>query len=233
MLERALLIARKDLFLRFTDRNLLLMLLVVPLALPVIIALVFGNFGGPAGAPALRDIPLAIVNLDAGAEQQGRELNHGVGLVQLLTGHAQSSATDALSEACPSAPGQSAAAAEGENTLTLDALFAAREMQDVTAGRALVDEGELAALVIIPPDFSARLSPRIGPGAEPLYPTAPVPIEVYSDSRAARWRAWCCAASWQVIASVCWPATSRWALRSTRSSLSNPWLPAPAGQPGR
>ena len=64
MLQRALIIARKDLYLRFTNRNQLLLMLAVPLALSSIIALVFGNLGGTGGGLALRDVPLGNVNRD-------------------------------------------------------------------------------------------------------------------------------------------------------------------------
>ena len=172
MLQRALIIARKDLFLRFTNRNQLLLMLAVPLALSSIIALVFGNLGGPGDGLALRDIPLGIVNLDSGAQQQGREVNYGEGLVQLLTG---SEAGD-LTVACPLA-----AAVPANAGSALDELFDARALADVAAGRALVEGGELAALIIVPADFSARLNPRIGPGAASLYPEPPAALEVYSD----------------------------------------------------
>ncbi len=173
MLQRALIIARKDLFLRFTNRNQLLLMVAVPLALSSIIALVFGNLGGPDDNLVMRDIPLGIVNLDAGTQQQGREVNYGEGLVQLLTG---SEAGD-LSVACPLAADAPANAGSA-----LNELFDARALDDVAAGRALVEGGELAALIIVPTDFSARLNPRIAPGTATLYPEAPAAIEVYSDA---------------------------------------------------
>ncbi len=176
MFQRALLIARKDLYLRFTNRGSLLLMLAVPLLLSTIIAMVFGNLGADGGVPALRDIPLAIVNLDTGTELQGRAINYGTGLEQLLTG----GAVEGLDAgACPLA----AAASTGDAAeLALDELFEARVLDDVVAGRTLVEEGELAALVIVPADFSARLNPRIGPGDGPLFEQAPATIEVYSDA---------------------------------------------------
>lgn len=179
MLQRALLIAGKDLYLRFTDRGSLLLMLAVPLLLSTIIALVFGNLGADGGAPALRDIPLAIVNLDVGTEQQGRAANYGAGLQQLLTGGiAEGLAVDSAG-ACPLA---AASPSDDAAALALDELFDTRVLEDVAAGRLLVEEGELAALVIVPADFSARLSPRIGAGDGALYEQAPAVIEVYSDA---------------------------------------------------
>ena len=173
MLQRALIIARKDLFLRFTNRNQLLLMVAVPLALSSIIALVFGNLGGPDDNLVLRDIPLGIVNLDVGTQQQGREVNYGEGLVQLLTG----SEAGGVTVACPLA-----AAAPANAGSALDELFDARVLDDVAAGRAQVEGGELAALIIVPADFSARLNPRIAPGTASLYPEPPAAMEVYSDA---------------------------------------------------
>ena len=173
MLQRALIIARKDLFLRFTNRNQLLLMVAVPLALSSIIALVFGNLGGPDDNLVMRDIPLGIVNLDAGTQQQGREVNYGEGLVQLLTG----SEAGGVTVACPLA-----AAAPANAGSVLNELFDASALDDVAAGRALVEDGELAALIIVPTDFSARLNPRIAPGTASLYPEPPAAIEVYSDA---------------------------------------------------
>ena len=173
MLQRALIIARKDLYLRFTNRNQLLLMLAVPLALSSIIALVFGNLGGPDDNLVMRDIPLGIVNLDAGTQQQGREVNYGEGLVQLLTG----SEAGGLTVACPLAADAPANAGS-----VLNELFDASALDDVAAGRALVEGGELAALIIVPTDFSARLNPRIAPGTATLFPEAPAAIEVYSDA---------------------------------------------------
>ena len=195
MLQQALIIARKDLFLRFTNRSQLLFMLAVPLAISSIIALVFGNLGGTGGGLALRDvplgnvnrdgqnyglslrdIPLGIVNLDSGAQQQGQPINHGARLVQLLTGSEAGGLAGATNAACPLA-----ADVPANTGSALDELFDARALDDVAAGRALVERGELAALIIVPADFSARLNPRIGPGTATLYPEAPAAIEVYSD----------------------------------------------------
>ena len=88
-------------------------------------------------------------------------------LVQLLTGSEPGGLTDATNAACPLA-----ADAPANAVTTLDELFDARALDDVAAGRALVESGELAALIIVPADFSARLNPRIGPGIASLYPEA-------------------------------------------------------------
>ncbi len=176
MAAAAILIARKDLYLRFSNRASLLFLLALPLGLSLIITLVFGNLGedGPA---SLRDIPLAIVNLDEGTTQQGQAINFGAGLLQLFDAADLAGGAGAGAAACPFA----AAAESGEPALTLNELFAMQEVQDMAAGRNMVESGELAVLVVVPADFSARLSPQIAPGATALYPQAPAVIEVYSD----------------------------------------------------
>ena len=176
MTAAAILIARKDLYLRFSNRASLLFLLALPLGLSLIITLVFGDLGGD-GPASLRDIPLGIVNLDEGAEQQGRSFNYGAGLLQLLGAADLSAVAGAGAAACPYA----SVGAAVEPDLALNELFSVQEIQDVAAGRDMVDSGELAALVIVPADFSARLSPQIGPGATILYPQAPASVEVYSD----------------------------------------------------
>ncbi len=178
MLTAALLIARKDLHLRFTNRASLLFLLALPLGLSLIITLVFGDLDEAGGPSTLRDVPLGIVNLDAGAEVQGQAINYGDGLQQLLTGAAVQDGPDAGTASCPLAT----AAEPGAPAFGLDELFSVQALQDVAAGRAMVEAGELAALVIVPADFSARLSPQLGPGISELYAESPAAIEVFSDS---------------------------------------------------
>lgn len=178
MLTPALLIARKDLYLRFTNRASLLFLLALPLGLSLIITLVFGDLDETGSSSILRDVPLGIVNLDAGTEVQGRAINHGDGLQQLLAGATLQDGPAPGAASCPLAT----AAEAGAPAFGLDELFTVRALQDVAAGRALVEQGELAALVIVPADFSARLSPQIGPGISELYAESPAAIEVFSDS---------------------------------------------------
>ena len=176
MLRAALLIARKDLYLRFSNRASLLFLLALPLGLSLIITLVFGDLD-EGGSGALRDIPLGVVDLDEGAQQQGRVINYGDGLLQLLAGADLAGGPGADLPVCPLAADGGAA----EATSALHQLFAAQEIGDVAAGRAMVEAGDLAALVIVPADFSARLSPQIGPGVSTLYAEAPAAIEIVGD----------------------------------------------------
>ncbi|MCY4525705.1 MAG: hypothetical protein OXB89_03770, partial [Anaerolineaceae bacterium] len=125
MAAAAILIARKDLYLRFSNRASLLFMLALPLGLSLIITLVFGNLGedGPA---SLRDIPLAIVNLDEGTTQQGQAINFGAGLLQLFGGADLAGGAGAGAAARPFA----AAAESGEPALAVNELFAMQEVQD-------------------------------------------------------------------------------------------------------
>jgi ABC-2 type transport system permease protein len=58
-------IAWKDTYIRFRDRNAILVNLAAPLLLAALIGLAFGNLGGEAPSP-LQDIPIAVIDEDAG-----------------------------------------------------------------------------------------------------------------------------------------------------------------------
>ena len=60
-------IAWKDVSTTFRDRNLVLVMLAAPLAVATVIALAFGGTGEDV---VIKDIPVAIVNLDKGANGQ-------------------------------------------------------------------------------------------------------------------------------------------------------------------
>ncbi|MCB9138221.1 MAG: ABC transporter permease [Caldilineaceae bacterium] len=65
-------IAAKDLIATYTDRNLLIIMLLTPLLLSTIIALAFGGgASGDSAGPSLSDIPIAIVNQDQGINPAG------------------------------------------------------------------------------------------------------------------------------------------------------------------
>ena len=66
-------IAWKDVSTTFRDRNLVLVMLAAPLAVATVIALAFGGISG--GDIPIKDIPVAIVNLDKGEQPKfGRHL---------------------------------------------------------------------------------------------------------------------------------------------------------------
>ncbi|MCS7071965.1 MAG: hypothetical protein NZM00_10700, partial [Anaerolinea sp.] len=94
MIARVLNIVWKDLYITYTDRNLLLIMLVTPLALAIIISLAFSSFFNASGDVPIRDIPVAIVNLDTGVEVNGQPINQGETYVRLLVPPADASADE-------------------------------------------------------------------------------------------------------------------------------------------
>ncbi len=157
MMSKILALIWKELYTTYTDRNLMLIMVVTPLALATIIGSAFSSFfGGGSDAP-IRDIPVAIVNLDAGVEQDGQTVNNGDIIVDILV-----PPTDATPE-----------------TLEDNVLFQltnAVELTDVDAARAGVDDGTYYAAILIPADFSAKIS--YGQND----PIQPVTIELYGSS---------------------------------------------------
>jgi ABC-2 type transport system permease protein len=128
-------IAFKDLTVAFRDRTGLLLMLVAPVVLTFGMALVSGRLTGPSG-PTLADIPVVIVNQDAG----------DIG-------------------------GRLVAAFSSEE---LGGLLDPQTADDAAAGRALVDENDAAAAVIIPPGFTDSIT---GTGEAPEKGR----IEVYAN----------------------------------------------------
>jgi hypothetical protein len=59
-------IAWKELYVRFTDRNLMLIMIATPLAISTIVGLAFGGLGEEESP--IQNIPVAVVNLDQGGE---------------------------------------------------------------------------------------------------------------------------------------------------------------------
>jgi len=196
-MNRLWVIAKKDIRTRFTDRNLLLIMLAAPLVISTIIGLAFSGVG--RSSSPIRDIPVAVVNHDLPGSNG---LSYGSVLVGLLTeGQLPSSMTSA-SGACPqtsSAPGGGTNA--GGLTLgelikgtAFDASVAGRLVDQKkivspaaaagsaeyldTAARAAVDKGEYTAVVIIPADFSTAL----GSLADPRQSPAATVITVYGNA---------------------------------------------------
>ena len=191
------LIALKEVRTRFTDRNLLLIMIAAPLAISTIIGLAFGGLGR-TGSP-IRDIPVAVVNHDsAGA--------NGVSFGALLAGLLTDGELPAGMDASPAACGQAAAATgsdpvEGDLTLgdlidgtAFDEATARRLIDDGkiapvsaaagspeyldTAARAAVDKGVYTAAVIVPADLSGALASL----ADPRQPAAAATVSVYGNA---------------------------------------------------
>ncbi len=152
-MTKILTIAWKELYTTYTDRSLLLIMIVTPLALATIIGSAFSGFFGSGGDLPIRDIDVAIVNLDQGTET----LNNGDVFVSVLVPPADASPETLLDN-------------------PLYELTNAVELSDADAARAAVDEGTYPAAIIIPADFSEKVS--YGQND----PIQPVAIEVYASS---------------------------------------------------
>lgn len=176
-MKKILAIAWKELYTTFTDRTLIIIMILTPLAISVIVGLAFGGLGG--GDVPVRDIPVAIINQDTGSPFG---VNYGQIIVSAFV-PAAAAAADSLADApvCDLAPadnGSDPAFNTSLDDLTDAALFDAAAAQALAAradftmpqvapeeagyleavGRAAVDAGIYSALIVIPPDFSQNIS---------------------------------------------------------------------------
>lgn len=160
-MSKILAIAWRDLYITFTDRNAVLLMIVTPLVLAAIIGYAFSGFFNGGGDVPIRDISLAVVNLDEGATNDDIDINNGQIFVDVLVPPA-----DASPETLE------------ENVLYQ--LTNAVELDDPDAARAGVDDGTYAAAIIIPPDFSQKLtysqSSVMQPTAVEVYASAASPV---------------------------------------------------------
>jgi ABC-type Na+ efflux pump permease subunit len=164
-------IASKELYLTFSDRNLLIIMIAAPLAIATIIGLAFGNLGG--NDVPIKDIPVAIVNLDTGTEQQ----NYGDIFVNAFIPAETTGADGNALPACPTtAEGDSSGTSASQNSTTLQDLTNATRLDDPAAARAAVEAGTYDAAIIIPADFSQKL----GYGG-PTDPVEGTQVEVYAN----------------------------------------------------
>ncbi|RMF79048.1 MAG: ABC transporter permease [Chloroflexi bacterium] len=160
----------KDLYITYTDRNLILIMIATPLVLATIISLAFSNLGG--GDVPVSDIPVAVVNLDEGS---GFGPPYGDIIVSaLVPPDDDDTATDADAPTCDLIVGSD----DDGNDVTLFDLTDAELLDSADAARAGVDAGDYVAAIIISADFSRRVEyiPVTHPEIEA---TA---IEVYANS---------------------------------------------------
>ncbi|MEP7291484.1 MAG: ABC transporter permease [Chloroflexota bacterium] len=155
MLSKIWALTYKELYTTFTDRNLILIMIVTPLALATIIGTAFSSFITAGNDVPVRDIPVAVVNLDAGAEANGVAINNGNVFVNLLV------------------PAPDATDLDGN---PLYDLTNAVQVADANTARSGVERGDYAAAIIIPQDFSAKLS------YSQNHPIEPVSVEVYGSA---------------------------------------------------
>jgi ABC-2 type transport system permease protein len=136
-LRKAFEIAIRDVRITFADRNLLLIMILAPLALTFIIGAAFSGFGNSSDLQ-IRDIKTAIVNEDEGVTLfLVQNINFGAIITEVLV----------PPEDTPPDP---------DNTLWK--LISAQKMTREQALEA-VNTGQVSAAVIIPKGFSAALNP--------------------------------------------------------------------------
>ena len=168
-------IAWKEIFTTFTDRNLVLILIASPLVLSTIVALAFGGFGG--GDVPIQDIPIALVNHD----QEGDfGFSYGSIFTSLLVpsepGQPQTELELPECELAEDAETDAAGVSlfDLTDTIAFDEFTASALVEsgkvefqgDATEGgayldgvaKAAVDRGVYTAAIIIPQDFTQRLS---------------------------------------------------------------------------
>lgn len=159
-------IAVKDVQRTLQDRNLLLIMFVTPVVLSTIIALAFSDIDSSA---PLQDLPVALVNLDEGNEDG---FNNGQIFVDLLV------ESDSISDTTEQPDCEAVAGTDEDQAggMTLNQLTATTLLDDPEAARAGVENGDYVAAIIIPTDFSQRITYQQGAEFEQ------VAVEVYGDS---------------------------------------------------
>jgi ABC-type Na+ efflux pump permease subunit len=178
-------LAWRELYVRFTDRNLMLIVIATPLAISSIVGLAFGGLS--EGRAPVREIPLAVVNHDRGTA----EVRYGDLYLSILLPGTESDG-DPLREtpACELLPVEGQTGEDGESVGLYELTEAidfdeklATELIDRgeidsppgrpgspdfldAAAKAAVDRGVYTAALLIPEGFSERLTAFAMPGEE-------------------------------------------------------------------
>ncbi len=190
-------IAAKEVRSRFTDRNLLLIMLAAPLVISTIIGLAFGGLGRTTSP--IQNIPVAVVNNDqAGAYG----VSFGGVVTALLTEGQLPAGTAPAAAHCPQAAA-GGGATQGDLTLgelikgtVFDQTLAQRLISEkkivvsdnpgyveylAAAAKAAVDKGLYTAAVIIPEGFSSALNSVANPLQAPAAAAASTVLTVYGN----------------------------------------------------
>jgi ABC-type Na+ efflux pump permease subunit len=196
-MDKLWVIAFKDIRTRFTDRNLLLIMLAAPLAISTIIGLAFGGLGRTTSP--IQHIPVAVINSD----QPGADgTSYGAILAGLLTGGQLPAGTSTSLAACPQNSAQSNSSS-GEGSMTLAELIKGTTFDETVAqqlvaenkidpppvpvgdpdylrlaAQAAVDKDIYNAVVIIPSNFSTALTSV----ADPRQPQTATTITEYVNA---------------------------------------------------
>ncbi|MFN8527739.1 MAG: ABC transporter permease [Anaerolineae bacterium] len=157
MLRKILTLAWREIYVTYSDRTAILIMVLTPLALSTIIGMAFSGFLGAGSDVPVSNIPLAIVNLDEGADQNGETFNNGQIFVDLLV--PQNGQTD--------------------DDSPLFRLTDAAQVADAETARAGVENGTYSAAIIIPAEFSRSLA--ISQTDQTL---DPVTIQIYANASA-------------------------------------------------
>lgn len=194
-MRKAWLIAWKEVRTRFTDRNLLLIMLAAPLAIATIIGLAFGGLGQTSSP--IRDVSVAVVNHDQPSQ---RSYAFGAALSDLLVRGELPEGPLPTESACPTTSTVPQDQASGEVALgdlingwvfdhtVAEGLIRAGEIDGSSmtlptvegldqAARSAVENGLATAVVIIPPGFSDAVMAL----SETSGPAAPIEVQVYGN----------------------------------------------------
>ncbi|PJF29410.1 MAG: hypothetical protein CUN52_08535 [Phototrophicales bacterium] len=172
-MRKIITIARRYIYTTFKDFNLFLIMLVTPLVLSTIIALAFSDvFSG--GAP-LRNIPVAVVNLDKGVDVGDMSVNNGNILMNVFIPPTSSEDAPPIAEDDTCAPLMFTDTTTTQQA-SMSGLVSATRLATPDLARTGVDNGSYAAAVIIPENFSQSIT-YTGPG----FTFNPIQIEVYGD----------------------------------------------------
>lgn len=165
-MDKILTLAWKELYGVYRDRALLLFLIGTPLAISLILGFAFG---GNSGNLTISDIPVAVVNLDEGKGGS----NFGEMIASILL----SEQVDVeQNQSCPIA-----ITANSTQTQSLDEILNAERLTDPAVARAGVEEGLFVAAVIIPADFTQKISPSQDLNITTEIELETVNIEVYGS----------------------------------------------------
>ncbi|RMG84070.1 MAG: hypothetical protein D6712_11910 [Chloroflexi bacterium] len=201
MLSKIWAIAYKDLYITFTDRSLIIIMILIPLAISTIVGLAFGGLGGEESP--IENIPVALINLDEGTSIG---VNYGMIFGAALIPDYVSTDGTSSAPVCDAGDGESSLFGGADNplytltdTVAFNAAIAAQLIDDGVieapsadpntpeyleqAARAAVEAGQYAAMVYIPSDYSARIAyipvlhPQIEPAQITVYANAGLPVE--------------------------------------------------------
>jgi len=189
-------IAWKEIWTRFTDRSLLVIMIAAPLAIATVVGLAFGGLGRDTSP--ITHIPVAVINRD---EPAALGINYGEIVGSLLVRGEVPEAVGADAAGCPAREG-GASPDTTASAITIDELIDGASFDEAAAERLVtegaieppqassgteayleqaarlaVDHGVYTAFVLIPPDFSASLAGL----ADPTSAAPDAAVRIYAN----------------------------------------------------